>query len=108
MNAPEAVFSVEPVVHRALGPLRRLRVGDFVDLRLTPQEASTLALALHAVREGRSAERQLFLSPIASDGHFNGIVGPDGLTITCVQGQQQADVWLDWGSVESLALALAA
>ena len=61
--------TVTQTVHRALGPLVVVEVGT-LKVRLTPREAHTLALALFAVRDGRSAETELFMCPIASDPIF--------------------------------------
>jgi hypothetical protein len=96
------VFSVDCLTHRALGPLLRLTAPG-LDLRLTPQEAHTLALALRAVAEGRSAEREIFMSPMASDGYFVGRVADWGLA---VEAGDQA-IPLPWPAVTRLAEALA-
>jgi len=52
-----------------------------LDLLLTPVEATTLSRALHAVAEGNSAEKEIFMCPIASDGHFSGLVTEAGMAI---------------------------
>ncbi|WP_153163000.1 hypothetical protein [Zoogloea sp. 1C4] len=53
-------FSVTDTTHRGLGRLLVLRLGDALKVRLTPIEAHTLALAMFAVRDGRSPEKELF------------------------------------------------
>ena len=95
-------FSVDSLTHRALGPLLRLTAPG-LDLRLTPQEARTLALALRAVAEGRSAEREIFMSPIASNGYFVGRVEASGLAVETSDGL----LTLDWPVTMRLAEALA-
>lgn len=97
-------FSVEPIRHRALGPLLRLRVGDALVLDLTADEAAILSRALSAVREGRSPERTIFMSPIASDGDFTATVdgeGEGGGLVIGASGHR-----LSWMEVERLAGAL--
>ena len=94
-------FSIAPASHRALGSLLRLSIGNAPALLLTPNEAAILSRALSAVREARSAERIIFLSPIASDGDFTATVEGDGIRIG------EAEHWLAWPEVERLALALA-
>ncbi|HMV64369.1 MAG TPA: hypothetical protein PLN96_13880 [Zoogloea sp.] len=94
-------FAVTQTVHRALGPLVVLEVGA-LKVRLTPREAHTLALALFAVRDGRSAETELFMSPIASDGIFVAPVGSDGIAVETSAGP----VALDWQAVGELGAQL--
>ena len=97
-------FTVEPFRHRALGPLLRLMVGNAPALDLTPNEAAILSRALLAIREGRSAERTIFMSPIASDGDFTATVVGDGLALGEEGGHGR--VRLSWPEVERLAQAL--
>lgn len=64
----EVAAIVEPGAHRALGPMLTLRLGRAIPaLALLPAEARSLGNALWAVCSGASAERELFLSPMASD-----------------------------------------
>jgi hypothetical protein len=93
------MIQVTPIRHRALGPLLRLDGAGPVPLELTPQEAQTIARALEAVRDGRSRETQIFLSPIASDGEFQAQVEADGIRL--------GDVLLPWPQVGELARLLA-
>ncbi|MBS0348690.1 MAG: hypothetical protein JSR69_19765 [Proteobacteria bacterium] len=109
MNAPSASqeadktpFTVSETTHRALGRLLTLKVGNTLSVRLTPLEAHTLALALVAVRDGKSAETELFMSPIASDAIFVAPVGTDGIAVNTPGGAQA----LDWNTVGQLAAAL--
>lgn len=101
-EADKTLFSVSETTHRALGRLLTLKVGGTLTVRLTPHEAHTLALAMVAVRDGRSAETELFMSPIASDAIFVAPVGVDGIKVATPGGVQP----LDWEAVRQLAAAL--
>lgn len=92
--------SIRSVVHPALGRLVRLEGLSARPLRLTPTEAATIARALLAVRDGRSSEREIYLSPIASDDAFQATV--DGNGVVC------GDRRLSWPEVAALAQDLAA
>jgi hypothetical protein len=98
------LFRVDSLTHRALGPLKALTVASSPALRLTPQEAATLSLALAAVRDGRSPEREIFLSPIASDHYFCAHVGPTGIAVETPAGLQS----LAWEAVSDLIAQLQA
>lgn len=90
---PEAT----PFRHPRLGAMIRLEAVAAQPLSLTAGEARTIALAMRAVHAGRSAETEIFLSPIASDEAFVARVEADGLR--CVD-------LLDWPQVEALAARL--
>ena len=96
------LFEVTDTTHRALGRLVVLQLGEALSLRLTPVEAHTLALAMVAVRDGRSAETELFLCPIASDAIFLAQVVGDGLRVETPAGAYP----LGWAAVGELAAAL--
>lgn len=100
----ELPYSVSSTQHRVLGRQIRLRFTDDIELRFTPAEASSLSLALVAVSRGISPEREIYMSPIASDDAFNGAVTEDGIHITV----REKSLSLDRGGVENLAAALAA
>ena len=91
---------VTPVTHPVLGSARCLTGLSRSPLILSHGEAQTIAAALRAVRDGRSPETEIYLSPIASDADFHVKVDGDG--IHC-HGQR-----LDWGAVEKLATDLVA
>lgn len=91
-------YEVTGVTHRALGPLRRLVIEGGGRWDLTPDEASILSRALAAVREGRSEERTIFMSPIACDDEFSALVEGDGLVIGGAR--------LPWETVAGMAGAL--
>lgn len=86
-----------------MGQQIRLHFSDDIELRFTPAEASSLSLALVAVSRGISPEREIYMSPIASDTAFVGQVRETGITITWHTG----DALLDWSQAEALAAALA-
>ena len=102
MSEP-ASFAVSSVQHRVLGKQIRLQLADDLVLRLTPAEASSLSFALVAVRNGISPEREIYMSPIASDEGFVGTVCDAGMHIAIPDGMLE----LDWSGVGGLAEALA-
>ncbi|BCK87091.1 hypothetical protein MIZ01_0861 [Sideroxyarcus emersonii] len=97
-------FVVSGCLHRALGPLVKVEFADGLVLRFTPVEASSLSFALAAVRCGISPEREIYLSPIASDAAFVGAVRDGGIGIAVRTGTLE----LDWPGAGRLADALAA
>jgi len=96
---------VEVVVaeHRHFGALVTIRVGEQPARRLTPNEAGILSRALAAVANGSSAEKQIFMSPIASDHEFEANVREGGVSV-CAPGA--AEVFLDWPQVLALSRSL--
>ena len=74
-------FSVEPLAHRFLGPLIALALPGQPRRQLTLQEAAVLSRALEAVANGASAERLIYLSPVASDCDFEARVVSSGLVV---------------------------
>ena len=97
-------FTVSSSQHRVLGKQVKLQLADDYVLKLTQAEASSLSLALVAVRDGISCEREIYMSPIASDAAFVGSVQDRGVSIATPAGQLE----LDWINVRFLAEALAA
>ncbi len=95
--------SVSTTQHRALGRLVNLELPDGLLLRLTMAEASSLSFALVAVRDGISPEREIYMSPIASDAAFLGTVRVDGMSISGATGTLE----MDWPQVGLLARCLA-
>jgi hypothetical protein len=81
----------------------RLEFPGQLGFDLTVQEASILARALAAVREGKSAVDEVYMSPIASNGDFSGKVGTDGISVAA-----DAPIALGWDEVGKMAAALAA
>ena len=100
----EPHFNVSSINHRILGKLIKLQFAEDFVLKLTQAEASSLSFALVAVREGISPEREIYMSPIASDVAFTGAVKETGMSIAT--GKEALD--LNWISVSKLAEALAA
>jgi hypothetical protein len=92
-------LQVTQSVHRAFGRLIRLTLDTNIRLDFTAEEAATVSRALTAVREGRSAEREIYMSPIASDHEFSGTVLPHGIRIA-IAG---TTLDLDWDGVDRLA-----
>jgi hypothetical protein len=97
-------IQVNHSAHRALGRLIRLMLDGDTRLDFTAEEAATVSRALTAVREGRSAEREIYMSPIASDHDFSGTVLGDGVRVT-ISGRA---VDLSWNDVDRLARDLIA
>lgn len=100
----DSPFTVSASQHRILGAQVIVQFTDDFVLKLTQIEASTLSLALVAVRDGISDEREIYMSPIASDAAFVGVVQDRGVSIATPAGQLE----LDWANVGFLAEALAA
>lgn len=97
------IVEVAATEHRVFGSLVTIRVGVQPFRRLTRQEAGILSRALNAVADGTSAERQIFMSPIASDHDFEALAKDDGLAI---HADGCEDIFLDWSQVRALARAL--
>jgi hypothetical protein len=101
---PEQSFSVSGTQHRLLGRQIKLQLAQDFVLKFTPAEASSLSFALVAVRDGISPEREIYMSPIASDAAFVGTVLDHGMSIAMPVGALE----LDWSKVGLLAESLAA
>ena len=99
----EQNFSVRSINHRILGKQIKLQFADDFVLNLTQAEASSLSFALVAVRDGISPEREIYMSPIASDVAFVGTVKDSGMSIAT--GNDVVE--LSWAKVTKLAEALA-
>ncbi len=99
-------FAVSSYQHRIFGKQVQLKFAEDFVLRFTPAEASSLSFALVAVRDGISPEREIYMSPIASDAAFVGTVQDNGMSIVTPVGA----IELDWSKVgvlaESLAIAI--
>lgn len=96
-------FAVSSNQHRILGKQVQLKFADDFILKLTPAEASSLSFALMAVRDGVSTEREIYMSPIASDAAFVGTVRDCGMSIATPLGALE----LEWPKVGMLAESLA-
>lgn len=96
-------FVVSSNQHRILGKQVQLKLAEDFVMRFTPAEASSLSFALVAVREGASPEREIYMSPIASDAAFVGTVQDGGMSIATPVGE----IELDWSKVGVLAKSLA-
>ncbi|KAF2989991.1 hypothetical protein OGR47_17750 [Methylocystis sp. MJC1] len=93
-------FSLVIDRHGAFGVLATLRIAAQPARRFTLQEAAIVARALEAVAQGVSGERQIYMSPIASDHDFEASVEKDGVI---VRASGCAEARLSWP--ETLALA---
>ncbi len=96
-------FIVSSRRHPAFGQQVILQFsGDFV-LNLTQAEASSLSFALISIRDGISLEREIYMSPIASDAAFAASVHDRGIGVLIASGTLD----LDWAMVGRLACAMA-
>lgn len=103
---PEQAFSVSGTWHRLRGKQIELQLAQGFVLKFTPAEVSCLSFALVAVRDGISPEREIYMSPVASDAAFAGTVLDRGMSIAIPAGTLELD-WLGVGSLaESLAAAI--
>ena len=98
-------FALTATQHQAFGRLLTLSVAGQPPRRFTAEEATIVARALAAVAAALSAERQIYMSPIASDREFSANVETGGVVITL---DGCADVALDWSETAELARELAA
>ncbi|MBU3889320.1 MULTISPECIES: hypothetical protein [Methylosinus] len=98
------IVEVAAAEHRHFGALVTIRMGEQPVRRLTPNEAGILSRALKAVADGASLEKQIFMSPIASDHEFEALAHPEGVA---VKAPGCPDVFLDWIETRALAEALA-
>ena len=92
-------IQVNHSAHRAFGRLIRLTLDSDTRLDFTAEEAATVSRALTAVREGRSTEREIYMSPTASDHDFSSTVLAEGVRVTV--GGRAVD--LVWNEVDRLA-----
>jgi hypothetical protein len=86
-----------------MGRQIRLQLAPDYVLRLTPAEASSLSLALVAVSRGISPEREIYMSPIASDDAFDGWLAGNGMRIKL----RGTEIELDRDRMAALAADLA-
>jgi len=100
---PES-FSLILTPHAAFGTLAALVLPNQPVRRFTREEAAIVARALNAVAAGASSERQIYMSPIASDHDFEARVGADGIFVADGNGGEAP---LDWAQTRLLAGVLA-
>lgn len=96
-------FNLVVKANAAFGALATLTLATQPPRRFTAQEAAIVARALDAVATGASPEKQIYMSPIASDHDFEARVEPEGVVVTTPGG---ADVTLNWDETLALAAAL--
>ncbi|MGC1861891.1 MAG: hypothetical protein WA733_12405 [Methylocystis sp.] len=97
-------FSLTETPHGAFGVVAILEFPGQPARGFTRQEAAVVSRALIAVARGTSAERQVYMSPIASDHDFEARVTEAGVVVIsdgCVGLQ------LDWNDVDALSRRLA-
>lgn len=75
------MVTVQTTRHKLFGPMVRLIIDGGPDVTMTPLEALTLSKALAALSEGRSSAKDIYMSPIASDGDLSIQVLADGLQV---------------------------
>jgi hypothetical protein len=92
---------VQTTHHRMFGPMVRLIIANGPDITMTPLEAMTLSKALAALAEGRSKAKDIYMSPIASDGDLSIDVWDEGLKV-------EDGPLLPWAEAPRLSRALAA
>jgi len=98
-------FSLVVRPHGAFGALATLCLLGQPQRRFTLREASIVARALEAVASGTSLERQIYMSPIASDQDFDARVEPGGIVVACAS---HPDLCIAWPEATDLARALKA
>lgn len=99
------IFELSASTHHAFVALATLRLPGHPPRRFTREETAILSRALHAVGNGGGREKQIYMSPIASDHDFDARVEPSGLVVACAGC---ADVSMDWNAARALAEALSA
>lgn len=93
-------FSFTETSHGAFGVLAILNFPGQPARAFTRREATIVSRALNAVARGASAERQVYMSPIASDHDFEAQVLEAGIVVI---SNGCADVQLDWSDVAALS-----
>ncbi len=91
--------------HAAFGALGTLEIVGQAARCFTRQEAGVVSRALDAVATGASPERQIFMSPIASDHEFEAVASDEGLRVL---GAPLDDVMLSWAQARALSTLLRA
>lgn len=96
-------FSFTETPHRAFGVLAALGFPGQPTRSFTRQEAAIVSRALKALVQATSTERQVYMSPIASDHDFEARVVDGGIVVIadgCV------DFQLNWNDAGDLARRL--
>ena len=97
-------FSFTETPHGAFGVLAILEFPGQPARGFARQEAVIVSRALIAVARGTSAERQVYMSPIASDHDFEARVTETGVVVI---SDGCAGLPLDWSDVDALSRRLA-
>ncbi len=96
-------FTITATQHRTFGNLATLAIPGQPGRRFTPKEALFVSRALIGVARGTSLERQIYMSPIASDHEFDAQVGSDGVVLT---SDGYGATMFDWDATRKLAQEL--
>jgi hypothetical protein len=99
------IFELVASSHRTFVVLGTLSFPGHPPRRFTKEEAAILSRALNSVANGDRRERQIYMSPIASDHDFEANVEQSGIVVSL---ERHADVKLDWGETRALAEELRA
>jgi hypothetical protein len=75
------IFTLIETPHGGFGVLAIVDIAGQPARRLTRQEATIVSRALRAVAQGTSAERQIYMSPIACDHDFEARVTQTGIIV---------------------------
>ena len=97
-------FSFAETPHGAFGVLAILEFPGQPARGFTRQEAAMVSRALIAVARETGAERQVYMSPIASDHDFEARVTETGVVVIC---DGRVGLQLDWNDVDALSRRLA-
>jgi hypothetical protein len=98
-------YTLAEAPHGAFGTLATLTIAGQPIRRFTREESAIVARALHAVANGASKERQIYMSPIASDCDFVAQVESGGILVCCKDCDA---VPFDWEETRKLARLLEA
>jgi hypothetical protein len=98
-------YTLTEAPHGAFGTLATLTIAGHPIRRFTREESAIVARALYAVVNGASKERQIYMSPIASDCDFVAQVEREGVLVCCEDCEA---VPFDWDETRKLAQLLEA
>ncbi len=98
------IFELVAASHRAFVALATLSLPGHPPRRFTKEEAGVLSRALDAVANGDRRERQIYMSPIASDYDFEAKVEQSGIVVGTPDGH--GEVMLDWSETRALVEGL--
>lgn len=97
------IFELVAASHRAFAALATLSLPGHPPRRFTKEEAGVLSRALESVANGDRRERQIYMSPIASDHDFEAKVEQSGIVVS---SDGHGEVVLDWNETRALVEGL--